>query len=269
MTEMNEVPLDGGWQTDVRRVGDVVLRSPKPQSRTVVGLLTHLVQVGFDASPRPLDGGFASDGREQLGFIEGESPQPRPWSNDAVWEIGRMVNALHLAAASFEVPTNAHWRPWFARSLAGTHPVIGHGDLGPWNILARAGMPVAMIDWDNAGPVDALWELAQVVWLNAQLHDDDVAAGSGLPDAAVRARQAALILDGYGLARDERVGFVDRLVEMAIRCAREEAIECRVGHDSPSPTANGYPVLWAVSWRARSAAWMLDHRALIQNAIDA
>ena len=85
---MSEVPLDGGWQTDVRRVGDVVLRSPKPQSRTVVGLLTHLAQVGFDASPRPLDGGFASDGREQQ-----STPEPAT-NNGAFRGIGYAHDTL-------------------------------------------------------------------------------------------------------------------------------------------------------------------------------
>ena len=106
---------------------------------------------------------------------------------------------------------DAVWRPWFARDLPGSRPVIGHGDLGPWNVLACDGLPVAIIDWDYAGPVDAVWELAQLVWLNAQLHDDDVAAASGLPSPEDRATLAAAILDGYGLPGAEREGFVDRL----------------------------------------------------------
>ncbi|MGZ4433218.1 MAG: hypothetical protein ACXVW7_06265 [Trebonia sp.] len=36
-------------------------------------------------------------------------------------------------------------------------------------------MPVALIDWETAGPVDPLVELAQLAWLNAKLHDDVVA----------------------------------------------------------------------------------------------
>jgi hypothetical protein len=90
-----------------------------------------------------------------------------------VAEIGTILRKLHAATASFDPPAQARWQPWFARSLPGRRPVIGHGDLGPWNILAREGRPVALIDWDNAGPVDATWELAQVAWLNVQLHDDD------------------------------------------------------------------------------------------------
>ena len=103
-----------------------------------------------------------------------------------------------------------------------------------------------------------MWELARATWLNAQLHDDDVAERVGLPRAADRARQARLILDGYGLPAKARAGFVEKMIEVAVREARAEAVEQDVGPDSTtaiSPT--GYPVLWAVTWRTRSAAWML------------
>lgn len=269
MQDESERSLEGGWQTDVRRAGDVVLRSPKVQSRTVIALLKHLESVGFDAAPRPVGNGFAPDGREQLSYIEGESPHPGVWSEGAAWELGAMVGRLHQASSTFELPPDAVWRPSFARDLPGSRPVIGHGDLGPWNVLARDGLPVAIIDWDYAGPVDAVWELSQLVWLNAQLHDDDVATANGLPSPEERAGLAAAILDGYGLPGADREGFVDRLVEFAIRNAREEAVEYRVGHDTVSPAADGFPILWGIAWRTRSAAWILDHRELIQSAIDA
>lgn len=263
----DEIRLEGGWQTEVRRVGDVVLRARSPQSPTVIALLRHLHANGFDAAPRPVGDGFAPDGRERLEFIEGESPQPRPWSDDAVWEVGRLLRRLHEAAATFRPGESPAWRPWFARALGGDRCVIGHGDLGPWNILAREGRPVAFIDWDNAGPIDARWDLAQTAWLNAQLHDDDVAELNDLAPPEDRARQLRLVVDGYGLARADRVGFVDRMIEFALRSARDEAVEHRVGPGTASPAHDGYPVLWAVAWRARAAAWMLDHRRTLEAAL--
>ena len=136
MQDGSERPLAGGWQTDVRRSGDVVLRSPKLQSRTVIALLQHLESVGFDAAPRPVDSGFAPDGREQLSYIEGESPHPHAWSDNAAWRLGGLLSRLHAATTKFVAPPEHVWRPWFARSLPGAHPVIGHGDLGAWNVLA-------------------------------------------------------------------------------------------------------------------------------------
>ena len=60
--------------------------------------------------------------------------------------------------------------------------------------MARDGVPVALIDWEFAGPVDPLVELAQLCWLSAKLHDDIVAELEGLPPLAERARQLAIRL---------------------------------------------------------------------------
>lgn len=259
--------LAGGWKTEVQRVGQVVLRSPGPQSATVMRLLGHLADCGFDAAPRPVDGGFAPDGREQLSFEPGTSPQPLAWSDEAAFEIGVLLRSLHDATSTFARTPDDHWAPWFGRALAGSSPVIGHGDLGPWNILAIEGRPSTIIDWDTAGPIDAVWELAQVAWLNAQLHDDDVAERTGLPPAAVRIRQCASILDGYELAAADRAGFVDKMIEFAVRSARDEAIQHDVRESTPSPAPDGFPILWGVTWRARSACWMLDQRTELERAI--
>jgi thiamine kinase-like enzyme len=203
-----------------------------------------------------------------LEFIEGTSPQPFAWSEQACFEIGELLRALHGLSVEWTPPPHALWRPWFARELTGERSVNGHGDLGPWNILAREGHPVAFIDWDNAGPVDAMWELAHVVWQNAQLYDDDVSELNGLPSATERAPQAKLILDGYRLDRASRSSFVDRMIQLAIWSAREEAVEYDVNSESVSPTRSGYPILWALTWRTRSAAWMLDHRQMLQNVLE-
>lgn len=264
----DEEPLAGGWQTDVRRVGQVVTRAPKPQSRTVMALLHHLHDQGFDGSPRPIDDGFTPDGREQLEYVDGKTPHPGPWTDEDALHLGDLVRGLHDAAATFVPPSDATWQPWFARALPAERTVIGHGDLGPWNILKRPDQCLALIDWDNAGPVGAIWEVAQLVWLNAQLHDDDVAAEAGLPTAADRINQAAAIVDGYRLPRPDRERLCECLVELAVRTARDEAVQAAVTPETTSPDPRGFPTLWAVSWRARAAAWMIDHRELIHAAIN-
>jgi len=264
----NEESLAGGWATMVTRVGNTVFRSPKPQSRTVIPFLSYLESVGFPAAPKPIGTGFAPDGREMFEFIEGTSPHPFAWSDEAAFEIGALLRQLHTLSAQWKMPLDAQWQTSFLRGLPGTTSVIGHGDLGPWNILARDARPCAFIDWDNAGPLDPLWELAHVTWQNAQLYDDDVSDANNLPDATGRSRQSKLILDGYGLGRDLRRDLVDRMIQLAIWSAREEAVDHKVTADTLSPSPEGYPILWAVTWRARSAAWMLDHRELLQRTID-
>jgi Ser/Thr protein kinase RdoA (MazF antagonist) len=168
-----------------------------------------------------------SGGREVLTFIEGEFTQPGPWSLDGTTALGTLLRDLHQATATFRPPPGAVWLPWHGRDLGGEDQVIGHCDVAPWNIVTRGGLPVALIDWETAGPVDPLVELAQLGWLNAKLHDDIVAGLERLPPAADRARQLAA---------------------------------------TPETTAHPV-ALWAMAWRVRSAAWMIRHRRLLETAL--
>ncbi len=207
---------------------------------------------GLPGAPAVVGEGVA-DGQQALGFIPGESPHPRAWSDEAVGEVGVLLRDLHRATASVVPPAGAVWRPWFGRDLPGSLPTIGHCDTGPWNIIARDGAPVAFAGWENCGPVDARWELVQTTWLNAQLHDDDVAERNRLPDVATRARQVRMILDGYGLPASEREGFVDALVQLAVCSAAQDAIDGGVTPDSILPIqgpgrSGGEPLLAHLAW---------------------
>ncbi|HUF32677.1 MAG TPA: phosphotransferase [Acidimicrobiales bacterium] len=268
--QADERRMTGGWQTTVHERDGVVYRSPKPQSTTVLALLRHLRSNGFTAAPEVIGDGLAPDGREMLRFVPGAIQQPDPWDDEAIALVGELVRHLHDAGKGFDPPTPPVWQPWFTRALPGDRPVIGHGDLGPWNIVTRSGVPVALIDWDNAGPVDATWDLADAAWLNVQLHDDDIAERNGLPDAAGRAAQLRVMLDAYGLEHQRRDRFVDQLAELAIHAAADEAVQ---GGVTPTSTTavdgQGFPVMWAVAWRARSASWILRHRDLLRRAVGA
>jgi thiamine kinase-like enzyme len=155
--------------------------------------------------------------------------------------------------------------PWHGRTLGEPGAGFGHCDAAPWNIVARDGLPVALIDWEVAGPVDPLTELAQLCWLNAKLHDDLVAAIEGLPPVADRARQLAAIVDAYGLTARQRPGFFDRIVEFVVSDTAAEADQAAV-----TPELTAHPVaLWALAWRARSAAWLLRNRRPLEAALAA
>ena len=41
--------------------------------------------------------------------------------------------------------------------------LIGHCDTAPWNIVARDGMPVALIDWEDVGWMPLANELASLI----------------------------------------------------------------------------------------------------------
>ena len=250
----------------VYRRGNVVVRETGPWAGAVHALLRHLELVGFAGAPRIVGSGFDAAGRETLSFIEGEFTQPGPWSLDGATAVGRLLRELRDATASFRPPADARWWPWFGRSLGGARRVIGHCDAAPWNIVAREGLPVALIDWERAGPVDPLVELAQACWLNAKLHDDSVAAREGLPSLAERVRQLRAIVDGYGLSRAERRGFSERIIAFAAFATANEADDAGVTREAP-PAQYDPQLVWALTWRARSVAYMLQHRRTLQNAL--
>lgn len=255
------VPLVGGGRTAVSRRGAVVLRPVASWTPAVHALLRHLDSVGYEGAPRVAGSGYDDRGSEMLVYIEGESVHPHAWTDEGVWGVGRLLGGLHEATAAFVPPPGAAWQPGEFRSEAPT-ATIGHGDTGPWNVVARDGLPVAFIDWECAGPMDRLDDIAQTGWLNAQLHDDDVAELVGLPDTAARARQLGYFLDGYELPRRDREGIVGRMVEVAVRDCAREAAESGITQESTDPTP-----LWGLAWRARSAAWMLRHRTLLERTI--
>jgi hypothetical protein len=263
MPGVTEEPLTGGFSNVVARSGDTVRRGVGPWTPAVHALLRHLEQAGFAAAPRLVGQGIGADGRETLTFIDGQFTQPGPWSLDGAAALGRLLRDLHQATATFRPPPGAVWFPWHGRDLGGPDTFIGHCDVAPWNIVARGGLPVALIDWETAGPVDPLVELAQLGWLNAKLHDDIVARLERLPPAAERARQLAAIVDGYGLPEARRRGLVELMIELAICGTAGEADDAAV-----TPETTAHPVaLWAMAWRARSAAWMIRHRRMLETAL--
>ncbi|MFB4314558.1 aminoglycoside phosphotransferase family protein [Actinomadura sp. 21ATH] len=245
----------------VLRHGDTVLRPAGPWTPAVHALLGHLESVGFTGSPRVVGDGHDGHGREVLTYIDGDFVHPHAWSDEGIRQVGRLLRDLHDATATFRPPRDAEWHPWPFHSGA-PGAIIGHRDTGPWNIVARDGLPVAFIDWPTAGPIDRLDEIAATGWLNAQLHDDDVAERQNLPGAATRAAQLRHFLDGYGLPAGDRRHLVTRMIEYAVRDCAAEAVTARITPESTDPEP-----LWALAWRARSAAWMLRHRNLLENAI--
>jgi hypothetical protein len=258
------VLLEGGGRNVVYRRGDVVIRDARPWTPAVHKLLRHLENVGFPAAPRVVGSGMDPDGRELQTFIEGEFTPHGPWSLDGVAALGVMLRSLHEATRTFRPPLDAVWFPWHGRDLGGPGRVIGHCDVAPWNIVTRDGLPVALIDWETAGPVDPMVELAQLAWLNAKLYDDTVAEIEHLPPLADRARQLGVIVDAYGLTAKQRLGLLDRMIELAIGDTAAEADDAKV-----TPELTSHPIaLWAMAWRARSAAWMIRHRRTLEAALN-
>lgn len=252
-----------GGPSHVIRSGETVKRPARPWTGTIHALLRHLEDVGFAGAPRVVGDGFDGAGNEVLTYVDGSIVHPHAWSDEGVARAGALLRELHTATAGFRPAPDAVWQPWWAHHR-GPDSVIGHCDAGPWHTVARDGVPVAFIDWTLAGPVDRLDEVAAAAWWHAQLHDDDVAERNGLPDAATRAGQLRLFLDGYRLPGPDRAGLVGRMIEFAIRDCAAEAAQAGITADSTDPAP-----LWALTWRARAAGWMIRHRTMLERAVTA
>ena len=252
--------------SEVRRDGNVIVKDAHPWTRTVHSLLNHLEHIGFDASPTIVGSGFNNQGKETISYIHGTFLNKGQWSLQGATAIGQMLRRVHEATSSYQPPPDACWRPWFGRAIGGTTRIIGHCDVAPWNIVARDGLPIALIDWDFAGPVDPMIDLAQACWLNAKLHDDIVAKREGLASPEDRAIQLRAIVDGYGLARRQRHGLVELMIEFAIHSIAFEADEANILPGTPLNALD--PELpWAMAWRARAAVWMSKNKRILQDAL--
>jgi hypothetical protein len=139
-------------------VGDTVRKPPHPRSQLVREVLLKLERAGFDAAPRWL--GVDEQGRDVLSWIEGETltdrgrmhpyigdpPDRITFSDEHVTAVMRLLRRYHDTFRD---------------------EVICHGDFGPWNIVWRDAMPVAMIDFDNVyagnAPDDVAYALRMFV----------------------------------------------------------------------------------------------------------
>lgn len=166
--------------------------------------------------------------------------------------------------------------PCWARSLTGDEWIIGHCDVAPWNLVCRDAVPIALVDWDSCGPVAPIWELAHAIWLNSQLFDE-VAESRGLPSVRERLHLARLICDGYGVPARLRKQLPDALIEVAVRTAAQEAVDSGVTETDYFPAKHGllgggeplsgHDLVWAMTWRIRSARWLLDNRSALAKAL--
>lgn len=158
---MEEQPLGGNLSAAVK-VGDTVHRRAGPWTPAVHALLEHLYRAGFNAAPEPL--GMDEQGRAVLKFIHGDVhqgwPEPMPsWIyEDEVTLVGaaQLLRRYHDLLATFTPPPDARWRI----VAPGAHEVICHNDWAPYNALFDGHLPIAMLDWDSAGPGSRVWDVA-------------------------------------------------------------------------------------------------------------
>ena len=200
MCLVEELPLGGNLSASVK-VGDTVRRRSGPWTPAVHALLEHLQRAGFGAAPQPL--GMDDQGRAVLGFIPGEvhggwpDPMPRWMFEDetTLAAAARLLRRYHDSLLGFVAPPDACWRI----VAPGEYEVICHNDWAPYNSLFREHLPVAMLDWDSAGPGSRVWDVARsaYTWVPLYPRQDGVSNNVvlALPQ---RASRLATFCNAYG-----------------------------------------------------------------------
>jgi Phosphotransferase enzyme family len=182
-----EVSLAGGATSgDVVRVGDTVRRPSRPSSPLMREVLQRLERAGFDGAPRWL--GVDEQGRDVLGWIEGDTFTDRTRLHPYVGDPrDRVTFSSEQVAAAMRLLRRYH--------DACADEVVCHGDFGPWNLVWRDGLPVALIDFDAFHSGDASEDVAYAL---------RTFIGHGLvPEPAPElVRRTQVALDAYGRAFD-------------------------------------------------------------------
>jgi hypothetical protein len=238
------------------RIGETVRRPTGRWASAVHSLLRHFEAVGFEGAPHAL--GFDGDGREMLAFVPGEAGRPPyPATDEALVAMALLLHRMHEAQAGFD-PRGRAWQRMPGMPTRGE--VVCHHDLGHYNVIFRASLPVAFIDWDLACPAPRLYDVARVAAAWTPLRPDAVAAARGLPTTR-RGQRLRLLCEAYNLEPGERL----RLLDTVVRLNRILVRTYRVwgGELGLEP--------WVEGWRAGNAnqalastAWLAEHRAELE-----
>ncbi|MEK3905111.1 aminoglycoside phosphotransferase family protein [Paenibacillus sp. FSL R7-0179] len=214
MNHYDEEKLTGGNVNEIIRKADTVRRPTGSWSTSIHALLQHLEQQNFAGAPRFL--GVDEAEREILSFLPGEVPgnaypelEPYMWSEEALTGLARLLRSYHDATEGF-VANSIHteWQLPYADPAA--HEVICHNDAALYNVVFEHRVPVALIDFDMAGPGPRLWDIAYTLYTSVPLarFAPDYLTGSTVPyqadlHAADRQRRIELFFEAYGLAVPE------------------------------------------------------------------
>lgn len=193
-----EEPLKGGRVTSgVVRCGDTVRRPQCANADFVHKILLHLRKKGVELAPAFL--GIDEKGREVISYLPGETPDNIGWFQDETCiRAAEIIRELHEALADFPG--------------AGAGETVCHMDLSPCNFRFRDGVPYGVFDWDAARIGDPLDDLAYAVWLWLDMGNPDT-------EASEISRRAVLFLDAYGVERERRAGFKERILRQMERVA--------------------------------------------------
>lgn len=157
-----EITLKGGANPiEPVLVANTVRRPAHPNAPYIHALLKQLEVAGVSWAPRFL--GIDEQGREILTFIQGDVlHHTKQWEDAQLRQIVRFIKQLHDATEGTD--------------LAGTVDVVCHNDIAPWNTVFQDGIPVALIDFNDAAPGKRVDDMGYFLWVFLDLGNNDIAA---------------------------------------------------------------------------------------------
>lgn len=176
-----EEPLLGNVGGAVR-IGSTVRRPTGPWTPAVHALLEYL-EPKLRCVPRVH--GVDEEGREVLDYLPGTIVDfpAQTLTDGQLHSLARWTKEFHQVVAGFEHP--GPWR--FSPST--TPSLLGHNDLGPYNVCFHDDELVGVFDWDLAGPSTPMSELVSIAWTSVPL------AGTEQPEQL--ARRLRVVAEGY------------------------------------------------------------------------
>ncbi|MEM7130764.1 MAG: aminoglycoside phosphotransferase family protein [Chloroflexota bacterium] len=162
MTQKEILLTGGNVNASVVRIGNTVRRHMTSASPAIHQLLLHLESKGFAGSPRFL--GIDEKNREILSFVDGDTGIPTSiWQRyDALIAAANLLRAYHDATLDFTFCEHPVWA--YSYPLTEHHEVICHNDFAPYNFVYNSGRPIAVIDFDLAGPGPRLRDVAYAAY---------------------------------------------------------------------------------------------------------
>ncbi|MFD6141620.1 phosphotransferase [Promicromonospora sp. NPDC060271] len=239
MQHNDEKVLSGGFVSTVTRRGDEVHRSMAERHEYVHELLRFLEERGWRGAPRLVR--VEPPATEVLSYLDGLSGADGAVRRAAaepscLAALARLVRELHDLTAG--------------TSLAGDSEVVCHHDVDPRNTVFRQGRsgiePVAMIDWDIAGPGRRIEDVAHLVWQFVPLRPGT--------DVGRAARALATVCDAYGPVLDR-----SELLPTALWWQRRCADGIDAGARAGEPAMVRLAELGIPDDVRRQATWTAEH----------
>jgi aminoglycoside phosphotransferase (APT) family kinase protein len=236
-----ELPLSGGHTTpEVMRIGSTVHRTPGPNSEFVAELLRHLERHGASVAPRYL--GRDEHGRDVLEYIPGQTTDHPSQRDEAAYgQCGRLLRRLHDATAG--------------HPLAQKSECVIHTDPGPYNVIFQDGLPVTLIDWDEARPGNRIWDLGYAAWTWC------VTSAGRIP-VQDQADRVMKLRAGYGKVGGEQL--LSQIVECQTFIA--DNARAQLGRSGQSDAFYDHHRA-AIAWADADRRWFQEHLEIFRDAL--